>query len=42
MWFNHPEETWIPAKVNEGGTGMITVEMDDGLVRDDVPAAVAR
>jgi len=31
VWFNHPEETWIPAKVTEGGSGDITVEMDDGL-----------
>jgi hypothetical protein len=34
VWFNHPEETWSPAKVLEGGNEDISIEMvDGGLVR---------
>ena len=29
VWFNHPEETWIPAVVTEGGSGDVTVELED-------------
>ncbi len=34
VWYNHPEDTWSPAKVLEGGSEDISVEMvDGGLVR---------
>ena len=30
MWFNHPEDTWSPAKVTTGGNEDISIEMVDG------------
>lgn len=34
VWFNHPEDTWSPAKVTTGGNEDISIEMvDGGLVR---------
>ena len=30
VWYNHPEETWSPARVTEGGTEDISIEMVDG------------
>ena len=29
MWYNHESETWLPAKVTEGGSGTIAVELED-------------
>ena len=29
VWYNHETETWIPAKVTEGGSGDIAVELED-------------
>lgn len=31
MWYNHESETWLPAKVTEGGSGKITVELEDSF-----------
>eukprot|EP00329_Picozoa_sp_Boothbay-MS584-11_P007461 67795_6 len=29
VWYNHETETWVPAQVSEGGSGDITVELQD-------------
>ena len=29
VWYNHESETWLPAKVTEGGSGTISVELED-------------
>ena len=39
VWFNHPEETWLPALVSEGGSGDVTVELEDSGMEYTHPAS---
>ena len=41
MWYNHETETWLPGRVAEGGSGKITVELEE-TYGENASAGMAR